>query len=130
MAEPVADKEVCQKCGAEVREGTVFCFACGGRVSPEEALQKTNGSVTELNVESKAALDDLANKLKGDERAEAPDNKFAKAAEERKKARVTQRKAREFVWEPRNDAPVGLLIAVGVILIAAVGVILLTVVWK
>jgi uncharacterized Zn finger protein (UPF0148 family) len=128
MAEAVADKEVCQKCGAEVREGTVFCFACGGRVSTEEAPQKTNGSVTELNVESKAALDDLANKLKGD--AEAPENKFAKAAEERKKARVTQRKAREFVWEPRDDAPIGLLIAVGIILIAAIVVILLTVVWK
>ena len=130
MAEVVAEKEVCPKCGAEVRKGTAFCFACGGRVSAEEAHEETNGAATTLDEQSKAALDDLAQKLKGDAPADVPDNKLAKAAEERKKARVTQRKAREFVWVPRDDTPIGLLIAVGVVLIAALVVILLTVVWK
>lgn len=130
MAEVVADNEVCGKCGAEVREGTAFCFACGGRVSAEEAHEQTNGAASTLDEQSKAALEDLAQKLKGEEPAEVPDNKLAKAAEERKKARVTQRRAREFVWEPSDDMPIGLLISVGVVFIAAVVVILLTVVWK
>ena len=35
MAEAVVEKEPCVKCGAEVREGTTFCYACGGRVAPD-----------------------------------------------------------------------------------------------
>jgi hypothetical protein len=130
MAETVVEKGVCPKCGAEVREGTAFCFACGGRISPLEASPESNGSAKVLDMKSKAALDDLAQKLKADEAREEPENKLAKAAEERKKARVTQRKTREFVWEPQNDTPIALLISVGVVLIVAVLVVLITIVWK
>ena len=131
MAETVADKQACSKCGAEVREGTAFCYSCGGRVAAEQTPEEqTNGSVKVLNAESKAALDDLAEKMKGDEPVAEQDNKLAKAAAQRKKARVVQRKDREFVWEPRDDTPVVFLISVAVVAIVAIVTVLVTVVWK
>jgi uncharacterized Zn finger protein (UPF0148 family) len=130
MSEAVVEQGVCSKCGAEVRDGTTFCYKCGGRVATqEEIFSKMNGPTAALEDESKAALDDLAQKLKSEPEGE-PQAQLAKAAEERRKARVSQRKAREFVWEPRNDTPIGLFVSVGVVLVIAVLVVLVTVVWK
>jgi len=131
MAEAVVENEACSKCGAEVREGTAFCYACGGRVREEpEEEQPVNDRTHADN--SQAALDDLARKLRDDhptpEKA-ATDDKIAKAAAERKKARV-KKASREFVWEPRTDMPVALLITVLVIAVAAVLAVLVTVIWK
>src|SRR5690242_1227298 len=109
MQGTVAENEVCGKCGAEVREGTTYCYKCGGRVAAEEPdATDTNGVTPVLPAESKAALDHLAEKLKAEPAGKDPQEKLAKAAEDRKKARVTQRKGRDFVWEPRDDTPIGL----------------------
>jgi hypothetical protein len=89
-----------------------------------------NGSATTHDSDTQAALDDLTQKLKGDTKPAESERSVAKAAEERKKARITQKKTREFVWEPHNETPWILLVAVLVIVIAAVLTILLTVVWK
>ena len=35
MAKKSVKKEICETCGAEVRSGSVFCYNCGGAVSPE-----------------------------------------------------------------------------------------------
>ena len=130
MSETVTEKEVCSKCGAEVREGTAFCFACGGRVEPDEPSEQVNGGATAVDAKSQAALDDLAKKLSGDDKTAEQEDKLAKAADERKKARVSQRKTREFVWEPHNDTPVTFIIAAAVIGILAVLAVLFTAVWK
>ena len=131
MPEPVVEKEICSKCGAEVREGTAFCYACGGRVTADEAPgSSNNGSLKELDDEAKAALDDLAQKMKGEQPVEQPATRLAKAAEERKKARVTQRKEREFIWEPRSDTPVVFLISAAVLVILAILVVIVKVVWN
>ena len=131
MAETVTEKEVCSKCGAEVREGTLFCYSCGERVASEtEPPAQANGDSKTIDIEAQAALDDLAQKLSGDQGSEKPAAKLARAAEERKKARVAPRKTREFVWEPRNDAPLTFIITAAVIGIAAVLVVLITVIWK
>src|SRR5689334_12962345 len=119
MAETVVNTKVCTKCGAEVREGTAFCYACGGRVAPDETPDQSNGSTKPLDPEAQAALDDLAQKLKAEQPVPTPENKLAKAADERKKARVTQRKTRDFVWEPRGDFPLALLIALLVVVISS-----------
>lgn len=125
MAEAVPEKRSCPKCGAEVREGTTFCYACGGKVAAEE----TNGA-PDVDEKTQAALDDLADKLRGDDRADEGEEKLAKAAAERKKARVSQRKSREFVWEPRDEVPQGLLIATAAVFVLAVFVVVVLVVWK
>ena len=131
MPEAVAEKVGCGKCGAEVREGTTFCYKCGGRVAPDADIAgEANGSNAVLKPESKAALDELVEKLKGEPPSTGPQEKLAKAADERKKARVTQRKTRDFVWEPRTDMPIAFFISAFVVFVLAVLVVLITTVWK
>src|SRR4051794_37475428 len=131
MPGTVTEKESCAKCGAEVREGTVFCYSCGGRVAP--AVQEAPSTVADdATSDTQAALDDLARKLNDDDAAVAPksdkEGKIATAAAERKKARRETTKERAFVWEPRSELPVGLLIAVAIVALAAVATVLITVV--
>jgi uncharacterized Zn finger protein (UPF0148 family) len=134
MAETATENAVCGKCGAEVREGTVFCYACGARVvvPPEADKIKTepeaNGSGQVVDKETQAALDDLAEKLQGTEVTDT--DRLAKAATERKKARVVQKKSRDFTWEPREDAPVSILILALFAAVLVAIVVFVTVVWK
>ena len=131
MAEAVVEKEPCVKCGAEVREGTTFCYACGGRVAPDgDEDPRTD---TDINANAREALDDLARKLNDDDAAvqkKDQGDRIAKAAAERKKARVSKKRGRDFVWQPRFDVPISLLIAVVLIVIGAVIAVFVTVVWK
>ena len=131
MAEAVVEKEPCVKCGAEVREGTTFCYACGGRVTPDR--DEDPRTDTDINANAREALDDLARKLNDDDAAVQKNDqgdRIAKAAAERKKARVSQKRGRDFVWQPRFDVPISLLIAVVLIVIGAVIAVFVTVVWK
>jgi len=131
MAEAVVEKEPCVKCGAEVREGTTFCYACGGCVAPDR--DEDSRTETDINANAREALDDLARKLNDDDAAvqkKDQGDRIAKAAAERKKARVSQKRGRDFVWQPRFDVPISLLIAVVLIVIGAVIAVFVTVVWK
>jgi hypothetical protein len=92
--EAVTSKPACAKCGADIREGTAFCYACGAAVDekreaePTGDLEKTpqpepNGS--ESTIETPA------------------EDKLSKAREERRKSRVSQRKPVEYTWEPVDN---------------------------
>lgn len=127
MPEAILEKETCENCGVEVRENTLFCYNCGSRVADDATV--SNGSGSNVDAETQAALDDLAARFKIDETAD--DDKLAKAAAERRKARVSQRKPKEFVWEPVDESSSRfvMLLAILITVIAAV-VVFLTVVWK
>ncbi|MEQ1603649.1 MAG: zinc ribbon domain-containing protein [Pyrinomonadaceae bacterium] len=111
-------KEVCQKCGVDVREGTTFCYNCGSPlVEPEPApVEIVMPEIEETPVEdrSKAALDDLAERLRLDQ---DEDKKLAKAAAERKRARVSQRRSSQYTWESSDDSS-GVLLLIGALVIA------------
>jgi len=123
-------KRVCSSCGVDVRKGTMFCYNCGTSVSAR-AVKKTpesNGAVPAMDAETQAALDDLAARLKIDEEA---DSKLAKAAAERKTARVNQRRTNEYRWEPVDDSSARLSVLIAVlILVVTAGVVFVTVFWK
>lgn len=130
MPEATIDKAVCAECGVDVRENTVFCYNCGSPVAelPAETISDSNGAVSEVDDETQAALDELAEKLKFDEEA---DNKLAKAAAERKKARSSQRRSNEFTWEPAVGSSGSLIILIAILVTAlAVGIVFLTVLWR
>jgi flagellar biosynthesis/type III secretory pathway M-ring protein FliF/YscJ len=132
MPEAIIDKEVCAKCGVDVREDTQFCYNCGGPVAavPATDATTTNGEETPASDETQAALDDLAEKLRADDAPEG--DKLAIAAAARKKARVSKRQVKKVRWEPREDdlsAGWVLMAAVIVTVIVAI-VVVLTVVWK
>ena len=42
MAETLVENQVCKACGAEVREGTLFCYNCGGKLASDETVAKKN----------------------------------------------------------------------------------------
>jgi uncharacterized Zn finger protein (UPF0148 family) len=116
--EAVNEKSACAKCGAEVREGTAFCYACGtavaGKPEPAGDVSKTvqldaNGS--EPSIEKPA------------------EDKLTKAREERKKARVHQRKTVEYTWEPVEDMRLTLLAVIVITALVAV-IVAAMVYWK
>ena len=120
-------QKTCKNCGADVRENTMFCYNCGSGVGEAAAVEpevETNGVVTETDLETQAALADLAERFKIEEVED--DGKLAKAAAERRKARIKQRKPAEFVWEPAEDSAnrVVVLLAILVAVIAAAAVFL------
>ena len=137
MAETTLDKAVCEECGADVREGTQFCYKCGHSLVAEEKEEAphvtadTNGAEPEeMSGEARAALDELADRL-NEEDAEESD-KLAAAAAERKKARVRPaRKKRQMVWEPVDEGPGMLFVAITLLIcLLAAAIVLLTVYWK
>lgn len=127
MAVSNTEKTVCEKCAADVRENTKFCYNCGSLVDttfePNDHAASLPNVPDTNKVESQSALADLAKKLNAEEEI---DNKLAKAAAERRRSRVNQRKPKEFVWEPETDdsSRMVLLIAILIAVIAAVAVVI------
>lgn len=130
MAEAILEKAVCEKCGVDVRENTSFCYNCGNPVkSPEpEPVLETKPEAKEEDAASKAALEDLAERFRMED---APGEKLAKAAAERRKARVAQRKPKVDVWEPTDESSSVLLLVLSLIITGiAAAVVFLMVFWK
>ena len=117
MAEAILETEKCDECGVDVRDGTTFCYNCGARVVPEES---TTDGVIKATDESVVDDPDVPDKDQSPDETE----KLAAAATKRKSARVSHRKAAEYVWEPTagDGARRTLLVAVliGVFALAVV----------
>lgn len=131
MPKKKVKKAICKKCGVDVRDNTAFCYNCGNPVTEitPDSQSALSGSEAEVDPETKSALDDLAERLSLDGSAE--NDKLAKAAAERKKARVSQRKSKEFVWEPTDDSSSRSVVLLSVLITAiAAGIVFLTVMWK
>lgn len=127
MPETVIDKEVCPKCGAAVRENTQFCYNCGAPVG----LADQNGTASDEDPEEarKAAIAELEARFKIDEPTPESEDKLAKAAEERKKARVERRKPKEYRWEPAATVSLGQLMLLSVLVALIVFGLVLFTVW-
>lgn len=127
MTEAIAEKLICERCGADVRENTMFCYNCGSSIDTRD-LSPANGVVSEVDENTRSALDDLAEKFKIDEEE---DGRLAKAAAERRKARVSNRKSVKYTWQPSDDGPnILFLLLTAVIVVIAGIVVLLTAVLK
>lgn len=128
MAEVALEKATCEKCGADVRENTLFCYNCGNRFG--EAIKQTNGAVpNDMSDETKSALDDLAARFKIEE-PESSD-KLALAAAQRKKARVTPKRKKDEVWEGAEGRSGGVFFVISLLIFLMVAaVVFITVYWK
>lgn len=129
MVEAVAEKQVCAKCGVDVRENTAFCYNCGASVLPSvEEVTLANGAADDVDDRTRAALDDLAEKFKIDPEE---DDRLAKAAAERRQARVSNRKTARYEWQPTDDSPSLVFVVLTVVIVGfAALVVALTVLWK
>ncbi|MEQ1643246.1 MAG: hypothetical protein ABL959_07370, partial [Pyrinomonadaceae bacterium] len=104
-------------------------YNCGASVvSSGGEIAGSNGTDARLDDEARAALDDLSAKFKIDEEE---DGRLAKAAAERRKARVSNRKSVRYQWQPADESPdlLFILLTVSIVVLAAVAV-ALTVFWK
>ncbi len=140
MAQTVLEKAACEKCGVDVRENTTFCYNCGNRVAADtdisfdETIRDLPEGVEDakpadgIDPKTKAALDSLAEQLK---RGEEEDDRLAKAAAERRRSRVAQRKPQVFKWESTVETSnMRMLLASILVAVIAGAIVLLTVVWR
>ena len=128
MPEAITEKAVCEKCGADVRDGTMFCYNCGTSLEKKSVIDDEMAAIWNRDgIEAKPENEELASVTKIDDAS--ADGKLSRAAEQRRKARVSQRKTNEYTWEPADDSRFVMLIA---LLIAAIalGVVFPTVFWK
>ena len=125
MPETALKKVTCVKCGVDRREGTAFCYNCGFEVvelPAAEPLSEQNGDMPIADSVAEDAMESV--KIDSGE-----SEKLARAADERKKARVGLRKTKDYAWEPTGDLRLFVLAAILITLIA-IGIVFLTVFWK
>lgn len=136
MVQAESEKAVCESCGVDVRENTTYCYNCGSHLAAHTDKLSEDGVVglqtviapADTDQKTKAALDDLAERLR---LGEDEDNKLAQAAAERRRARVGQRKSREFKWDADEGPSPALLLLVAMLISLVVGVVVLfSVVWR
>jgi hypothetical protein len=103
MAEKTAvEKAVCEKCGADVRDESLFCYNCGGSI--------TKVAVTAVEHGPKEMT---------------PRPPLKSAASLRKHRRAFNRQPVEVSWVPRDGSPVVFVAATLVLTVAALVLLLL-----
>jgi hypothetical protein len=122
MSEAVLEKESCDSCGVDRREGTQFCYNCGASLADENATPRTDIGP---HADSVTKGPEIGN-------GHSPDgsDKLAAAATKRKRARVSHRKTAEYVWEREGyDRSRMALVTAVVIFVLAFVVVLLMLDW-
>src|ERR1035437_5865482 len=128
MTDAVVEKQTCEKCGVDRRQGTTFCYNCGvkldDKVELEPAAPSTlNGSRSADAIEEKAIdkpKTPIAEEDAGDSPREiAVGRKLSDAAKERRRARVVSKRPREYKWEA-VDEPVNFTFIISAVLVALI----------
>jgi len=118
MPKTAVETAVCDICGAEVRDGSLFCYNCGGslvKVSPTGAAAQA-----ETQVESEPV------KANGHSHAEAVYDPAKQRAEKpsRRKVRAANRQPVEIVWEPRTGISLPFIIVSLVLFLLSIGIVI------
>ena len=128
MPETTLEKATCEKCGADVRENTLFCYHCGNSFA-EAAIEPNSAEPPAVSDEAKMALDDLVAKFRIDDDESVDPVKLAAA--ERKKARVKPKRQREDAWEGTDGRSGSAFFVISfVIFLIVAAIVFVTVYWK
>ena len=104
MAETLAEISVCDSCGVDVRDESLYCYNCGERVRAEDKAVEKNDHQPETEVAV----------------AKAPERPpLRSAASLRKQRRAYNRQPVEVSWEQPNGSPVGFIITTVVLAVGA-----------
>ena len=125
MVDIAVEKSVCEACGAEVRDESLFCYNCGETVSEKAADDiPAEPALKELNEPIAKAENGMGGFETG--RTAFEKARLQTAAGMRKRPKSFQRKRVEVVWEPRTApnalftiAVIGLTLVTLFLLVAA-----------
>lgn len=140
MAETLVENRICYACGADVRQGALFCYNCGKTVAPEIPVETKNKNLSntwvhqdiaavEQEIKDQPQNDRVKKNKKRKEKTTKKTElqeyiKLDSAADMRRKPKTARKtKVEEVVWEEHENAPNVWFILVAVILtLFAVGV--------
>ena len=141
MAKTTVENLVCQACGADVRENSLFCYHCGGSVAPELVValkdRKNVGNVRFHKITDEEKNGDKSEQIKPtvipqienktiSKSSLSEEPKLKSAATMRRRSKSFQPKRVEIIWEEHENSPNGWFIAVAIFLtLFAVGVLFL-----
>jgi hypothetical protein len=146
MAETITENQVCHSCGAAVREGALFCYNCGGDLSPSNTAKKDENELVsdvqfresifvgngnhskQSDLETKREIKEIFNETPIakpiDKSNPDKETKLESAATIRKKTKSIQPKKVEIIWEEHDNAPNIWFILVAILLTVVAAVIL------
>jgi hypothetical protein len=113
LSETVVQPVRCPKCDAEIRDGSAFCYNCGGRVVDENVTDEVP----------------VSSPTKPDETLSKPAPGLRTARDIRRRERTVDRKPKEVVWEPAASGPDLQLIIATVAIIVFTAIVVLMVLY-
>ena len=107
MSETALEISVCNACGADVRDESLFCYNCGKKIKEDVPTVEVEPATHEV--------------------AMAPTSRppLRSAAELRKQRRAFNRQPVEVTWEPPSGSPIGFVITTIILTLAALVLLLL-----
>lgn len=132
--EMVTESAICRKCGAEVREGSVFCYNCGTRMTAE--IEPGRGQVSNGLSESRPAVTPAA-PADGPVPAPVADKPLSSSPPDKHSAAlptaasVRRRRPRsprsvEVIWQERQGPGWGFVIGSAVLVVITIMLLLLS----
>ena len=115
MSKTAVQEAVCDICGAEVRDGSLFCYNCGGSVSKADDIEPISAPSEPI--------------VKPDDKPANGNATFdpAKSRSERlekRRVRAANRQPVEVVWQPRDGVSWPFVIVSAVFVLIAIVLIL------
>jgi hypothetical protein len=117
MSETVIETAECAECGAEIRDGSLFCYSCGKPVRNAEIIN-------EPKPDQPKAEEPTPDKPKIVEQTSSRPP-LRSAASLRKQRRAFNRQPVEVSWERRTGSPIAFVVATIVLVSAALVFLLL-----
>lgn len=118
MPKTAVETAVCDICGAEVRNGSVFCYNCGGSLAKPEVVEPIRPPAEPIIAVAEPATNGLASK------ADADPVKGGVERAERRKVRASNREPAEIVWAQREGVSWAFVIASVVFVLIALAVVI------
>jgi hypothetical protein len=112
MAGIIAEKTVCEGCGVDVREGSIFCYSCGEAISGVEpqdtAVLPTrplsgNGQAPKTSIDSRIPDEAVEEFQPIPMPSEVPES--ARSLPGKRRTRAYNRRPNEVVWVEREGLP-------------------------
>ncbi len=118
MPKTAVQTAVCDICGAEVRDGSAFCYNCGGSLTKAAEPETIPPPADPIVARAESPSNGSATKVD-----EAPANRKADRSD-RRKVRASNREPVEIVWEPREGVSWAFVIASILFVIIALAVVI------